>query len=100
MTDPKGDRSLAPHKRMDPDLFLRIVEEWKDGIVVRVAKAHQTGAVNSHEIIAMPTIAPGKEDQDYAVSFAVPSNASGVLFIMGRQSCDTNERQRRFLSCS
>ncbi len=91
MTDPKGDRSLASHKQADPDLFLRIVEERKDGIVVRGANAHQTGAVNSHEIIAMPAIALGKEDQDYAVSFAVPSNASGVLFIMGRQSCDTRK---------
>ena len=91
MTDPKGDRSLAPHKQADPDLFLRILEERKNGIVVRGAKAHQTGAVNSHEIIAMPTIALGKEDQDYAVAFAVPSNASGVLFVMGRQSCDTRK---------
>lgn len=54
MTDPKGDRSLALHKQADPDLFLRILEERKDGIVVRGARAHQTGAVNSHEIIAMP----------------------------------------------
>ena len=91
MTDPKGDRSLPPHSQADPDLFLRIVEERKDGIVVRGAKAHQTGAVNSHEIIVMPTIAMGKEDQDYAVSFAVPGDTSGVFFIMGRQSCDTRK---------
>ncbi len=91
MTDPKGDRSLASHKQAAPDLFLRILEERKDGIVVRGAKAHQTSAVNSYETSAMPTIALGKEDQDYAVSSAVPSNASGVLIIMGRQSCDTRK---------
>ena len=26
MTDPKGDRSLAPHKQDDPDMFLRVVD--------------------------------------------------------------------------
>ena len=55
MTDPKGDRSLAPSKQPDPDMFLHVVEKRADGIVVRGAKAHHTGAVNSHEIIVMPT---------------------------------------------
>ena len=35
MTDPKGDRSRAPHAQDDPDLFLRIKEVREDGIVVR-----------------------------------------------------------------
>jgi len=91
MTDPKGDRSLPPHKQADQDLFLRVVEERKDGIVVRGAKAHQTGAVNSHEVIVMPTIALREEDRDYAVSFAIPSDAAGITYIMGRQSCDTRK---------
>ena len=46
MTDPKGDRGLAPHQQEDPDMYLRIVEKRPDGIVVRGAKAHQTGAIN------------------------------------------------------
>jgi 4-hydroxybutyryl-CoA dehydratase / vinylacetyl-CoA-Delta-isomerase len=91
MTDPKGDRGLPPHQQADPDLFLHVVEERPDGIVVRGAKAHQTGAVNSHEIIVMPTIAMRAEDQDYAVSFALPSDAPGIIYIMGRQSCDTRK---------
>lgn len=91
MTDPKGDRSLAPSKQADPDLFLRVVERRPDGIVVRGAKAHQTGALNSHEIIIMPTIAMGPDDKEYAVSFAVPMNTKGILMIIGRQSCDTRK---------
>ncbi len=91
MTDPKGDRGLPPHKQPDPDQFVHVVEELEDGIVVRGAKAHQTGAVNSHEIIVMPTIAMGEEDRDYAISFALPSDAEGILYIMGRQSCDTRK---------
>ena len=91
MTDPKGDRSLPPHKQPDPDQFMHVVEERKDGIVVTGAKAHQTGAVNSHEIIIMPTISMREEDKDYAISFALPSDAKGIIYIMGRQSCDTRK---------
>jgi 4-hydroxybutyryl-CoA dehydratase / vinylacetyl-CoA-Delta-isomerase len=91
MTDPKGDRGLPPHKQPDPDLYLHVVEKRKDGIVVRGAKAHQTGAVNSHEIIVMPTIAMREEDRDYTVSFAMPSDAKGIIYILGRQSCDTRK---------
>ena len=91
MTDPKGDRSLAPHEQPDPDMYLRVVERRPDGIVVRGAKAHQTGILNSHEVIVMPTIAMSPEDKDYAVSFAVPLDTKGLFLIIGRQSCDTRK---------
>jgi 4-hydroxybutyryl-CoA dehydratase/vinylacetyl-CoA-Delta-isomerase len=91
MTDPKGDRGLPPSKQADPDLYTRVVEKRKDGIVVRGAKAHQTGAVNSHWILVMPTIAMTKEDADYAVYFAAPADAEGISYIYGRQSCDTRK---------
>ena len=89
MTDPKGDRSLAPHRQADPDLFLHAVEERADGIVVRGAKAHQTGAVNSHEIIVMPTMAMRPGDEAYAIAFAVPSDTPGITYVLGRQASDT-----------
>lgn len=93
MTDPKGDRSKAPHAQEDPDLFLRVVERRPDGIVVRGAKAHQTGIINSHEVIVMPTIAMGEDDKDYAVAFAVPVDTEGIYMIIGRQSCDTRKTE-------
>jgi len=91
MTDPKGDRSLAPSKQADADLFVHVVEKRTDGIVVRGAKAHQTGAINSHWILVMPTISMGPEDVDYAVSFVAPADAEGIFYIYGRQSCDTRK---------
>ncbi len=89
MTDVKGDRSLRPHQQKDPDLYVHVVERREDGIVVRGAKAHQTGAVNSHEVIVMPTRALGPEDKEYAVSFAVPIDAEGLINIFSRQTNDT-----------
>jgi 4-hydroxybutyryl-CoA dehydratase/vinylacetyl-CoA-Delta-isomerase len=91
MTDPKGDRGLPPSRQADPDLFTHVVERRKDGIVVRGAKAHQTGAINSHWILVMPTIAMTKEDSDYALSFVAPADAEGISYIYGRQSCDTRK---------
>lgn len=85
----KGDRSKRPHQQKDPDLYLHVVEKREDGIVVRGAKAHQTGAANSHEVIVMPTRALGPEDKDYAVSFAVPIDAEGLVNIFSRQTNDT-----------
>ena len=91
MTDPKGDRSLAPHQQSDPDVYLRVVERREDGVVVRGAKVHQTGITNSHEVIVMPTVAMRPEDRDYAISFAVPVDTKGLFMIIGRQSCDTRK---------
>ncbi|MBA4699171.1 MAG: 4-hydroxyphenylacetate 3-hydroxylase family protein [Ruminococcus sp.] len=91
MTDTKGDRALSPSQQADPDMYLRVVERREDGIVVRGAKAHQTGIVNSHEVIVMPTIALRPEDKDYAVAFALPADAKGIFMIYGRQSCDTRK---------
>ena len=99
MTDPKGDRSKAPHAQEDPDMYLRVVERRPDGIVVRGAKAHQTGICNSHEVIVMPTIAMGPDDKDYAVSFAVPVDTEGIFMIIGRQSCDTRKLEGSQMGC-
>jgi 4-hydroxybutyryl-CoA dehydratase/vinylacetyl-CoA-Delta-isomerase len=88
MTDVKGARGRRPHQQSDPDLFLRVVERRRDGIVIRGAKAHQTGAVNSHQLLVMPTAAMQAEDRDYAVCCAVPADEEGVVYIYGRQASD------------
>ena len=91
MTDPKGDRRLSPSQQKDPDLYVHVVERKKDGIVVSGAKAHITGAVNSHGHLVMPTAAMKAEDGDYAVCFYVPVDAPGVIHIFGRQTNDTRK---------
>ena len=93
MTDPKGDRSKAPHEQADPDMFVHVVEKRPDGIVVCGAKVHQTGSINSHWHIFMPTISMKEADKDYAVSFACPTDADGLYMVYGRQSCDTRKME-------
>jgi len=91
MTDPKGDRGKRPAEQTDPDLFLRVVARKHDGVVVRGAKFHQTGMLNSHEIIVMPTLAMRPGEEDWAICFAIPSNTEGIRFIYGRQASDTRK---------
>ncbi|MGE5185852.1 MAG: 4-hydroxyphenylacetate 3-hydroxylase family protein [Acidobacteriota bacterium] len=86
MTDPKGDRRKAPHEQ--PDMYLRIVKRTKHSLVVRGAKMHQTGVVNSHWIVAMPGRSLTADEADFAVAFAVPVDAKGVTLVYGRQPSD------------
>ncbi|HQU86910.1 MAG TPA: 4-hydroxyphenylacetate 3-hydroxylase N-terminal domain-containing protein, partial [Pyrinomonadaceae bacterium] len=89
MTDVKGDRSLSPHEQADPDLFVHIVKKTDKGVYISGAKAHQTGCLNSHWLIVMPTMRLTENDKDYAIVGAIPVEAEGITYIYGRQSCDT-----------
>jgi len=89
MTDAKIDRGKRPHELSDPDGYVRVVERRPDGIVITGAKMHQTGALNSHQALIMPTVTMGEQDRDYAVCCAVESDDPGIIYIYGRQSCDT-----------
>jgi 4-hydroxybutyryl-CoA dehydratase/vinylacetyl-CoA-Delta-isomerase len=93
MTDVKGDRSKGPAAQDDPDMFVHIVERRDDGVVIRGAKAHQTGCINSHWIVVMPTMRLTEADKDYAVVCAVPVTDPGLTYIYGRQSCDTRSME-------
>ena len=81
ITDAKGDRKRRAHEQDDPDLYVRIVERRKDGIVVRGAKLHITAASVIHELVVMPTKGMRQDETDYAVSFSIPVNTPGVKII-------------------
>ena len=93
MTDVKGDRSLTPSEQEDPDLFLHIVDRDDKGVYVTGAKGHQTGTINSHWMIVMPTMRLLENDKDYAIVGALPVDAPGLTYIYGRQSCDTRSME-------
>ncbi len=93
MTDVKGDRSKPPSGQADPDLYVRIVRRDAEGVYIRGAKAHQTGCINSHWLLVMPTLRLGPDDRDYAVVGALPVDAPGITYVYGRQSCDTRSAE-------
>jgi len=82
LTDVKGDRSLRPsQQKQHPDFYVRIVEERKDGVIVRGAKTHISQAPLCNEILIAPCRAMKEEDKAYAVAFGAPLNAKGVTMI-------------------
>jgi 4-hydroxybutyryl-CoA dehydratase / vinylacetyl-CoA-Delta-isomerase len=89
MTDPKGDRSKPPHQQSDPDLFLHVTRRDDKGLYLSGAKMHQTGAVNSHWLIVMPTMRMTEADRAWSVVGAVRVDAPGLTYIVGRQTNDT-----------
>jgi 4-hydroxybutyryl-CoA dehydratase/vinylacetyl-CoA-Delta-isomerase len=89
MTDVKGDRSRSPVEQADADMYLHISRRTAEGVYIRGAKAHQTGCVNSHWLIVMPTLRLKPEERDYAIVGALPVDAEGITYVIGRQSCDT-----------
>jgi len=81
ITDSKGDRSLSPGKQHDPDQYVRVVERRDDGVVIRGAKLHITGASLGHELLTIPTKRMKDGEEDYAIACIVPVNAPGVKIV-------------------
>jgi len=81
ITDAKGDRSRPPGKQDDPDAYVRVVDRQSDGVVIRGAKLHITGASLGHELMTIPTKAMKAGEEDYAIAAMVPVNAPGVKII-------------------
>lgn len=84
VTDVKGDRMLRPSdpKQRHGDYYVRVVDKNGQGIIVRGAKIHITGAAYANELFVVPCRAMTDGDADYAVAFATPVNAKGI-----RQVC-------------
>lgn len=80
-TDVKGDRAAGPSGQTDPSAYLRIVERRADGIVVRGAKVHTSCTPYANELIVLPTRAMGDADADWAVSFSLPVDTSGLTLV-------------------
>lgn len=91
MTDPKGDRGRRPMDQTDPDMFLRVVEHRPNGVVVRGAKFHQTGMLNSHEVMVMPTMGMKIGEEAWSICFSIPADTKGIHYIYGRQTSDTRK---------
>lgn len=78
ITDGKGNRTLAPSQQADPDAYVHVVKRSPEGIVIRGAKLHITGASFAHDLVIMPTKQMKQGEEDYAVACAVPLVADGV----------------------
>jgi len=81
LTEPRGDRKKRALDWPDPFLSVKIVEKKSDGIIVRGAKINISGAYVANEIVVLPQSAKRKDEGDYALSFAVPTDTEGMTYI-------------------
>ncbi|MDR3555983.1 MAG: 4-hydroxyphenylacetate 3-hydroxylase N-terminal domain-containing protein [Syntrophobacteraceae bacterium] len=81
LTEPRGKRSQRTIDWSDPFLSLKVVDKNKDGIFVRGAKINISGAFASHEMVVLPQAAHFEGEEDYAVAFAVPTDAKGITYV-------------------
>ncbi len=81
LTEPRGKRSQKTLDWPDPFLSLKVVERKTDGIVVRGAKINISGAFASHEMVVLPQSAHAQGEEDYALAFATPTDAEGIIYV-------------------
>lgn len=96
LTDAKGNRSLKASQQPDLDAHLRIVEEKKEGIVIRGAKLMICGVAASNEIFILPGTTYGEAEKDFAVACVVPRDIEGLTIIETRRPSDTREQEKGF----
>ena len=70
-----------PKEQPDKDVYLRVVEKRKDGIVVSGVKMSITQVAYADEMFVLPTRALMEDDSAFAVAFAVPADWEGVHLI-------------------
>uniref|UniRef100_A0A7C4EX07 Aromatic ring hydroxylase n=1 Tax=Desulfomonile tiedjei TaxID=2358 RepID=A0A7C4EX07_9BACT len=81
LTEPRGNRSKSTLDWPDPYLSVKLVEKRADGIVVRGAKINISGAYASHELVVLPQSSHFVGEEDYALAFAVPTDAPGITYV-------------------
>lgn len=96
ITDAKGHRKKRPSQQDDPDQYVRVVSRERDGIVIRGAKLHITGAPLVHEQVVLPTKSMKPGEEEYAVACSVPSNAEGLKIVNTTNAPRGGEDLRHF----
>jgi 4-hydroxyphenylacetate 3-monooxygenase oxygenase component len=92
LIDPYGDRSKGPAEQDDPDWYLRIVEETKDGMIVRGAMVLATLGPLADELLVYRVRPLTEKDRDYSMAFAIPVATPG-LKLLCRESFDRGQRK-------
>src|SRR3984957_11210277 len=81
ITDAKGKRALPPSRQEDSDAFVHVVDRGPDGVVLRGAKLHITGASLGYDLMTIPTKSMKDGEDEYAIGCAVPVSSPGIKII-------------------
>ena len=88
---PTVDRTKPPHQQYVPNLYVSVLEERDDGIVLRGAQMLGTGSVLSDYIFVSCILPLPEGAEDYAFSVVVPNNAPGLKIYSRRSYADDTQ---------
>jgi 4-hydroxyphenylacetate 3-monooxygenase oxygenase component len=92
IVNPQTDRSKGSHQQGDEYAHLGVVEETKEGLIVRGAKMLATHGPTADEILIYPQPGIREGEEKYVLAFGIPCATKGLRFICrepfddGRQS--------------
>ena len=91
IVNPQTDRTKGSHQHEDAFAHLGVVEETKDGLIVRGAKMLATHGPTADELLVYPL--PGLRDGEerYVLAFGIPTSTPGLRFIC-REPFDAGEQ--------
>jgi 4-hydroxyphenylacetate 3-monooxygenase oxygenase component len=91
IVNPQSDRSRGSHEQDDAFVHLGVVEETKDGLIVRGAKMLATHGPTADELMIYPQPGIRAGEERYVLAFAVPAATPGLRFIC-REPFDAGEQ--------
>jgi len=94
-TDVRGDRTKRPLEQEHPDFYLHVVKKTADGIIVRGAKTQPEGCFAVHEHVICPHMPFRKGEEDYAVSFAIPTGTKGMTYVLQDTPLEAERRESK-----
>jgi len=81
IVNPQTDRSKGSHQQGDEYAHLGVVEETKDGLIVRGAKMLATHGPTADEILIYPQPGIREGEEKYVLAFGIPCATKGLRFI-------------------
>ncbi len=81
IVNPQTDRSRSSHQHDDQFAHLGVVEETKEGLIVRGAKMLATHGPTADEILVYPQPGIREGDERYVLAFGIPASSKGLRFI-------------------
>jgi len=81
IVNPQTDRSKGSHEQSDQFAHLGVVEETKEGLVVRGAKMLATHGPTADELLVYPQPGIREGEERYVLAFGIPCATKGLKFI-------------------
>lgn len=91
IVNPPSDRSKGSHQQDSAFTHLGVVEETKDGLIVRGAKMLATHGPTADELLIYPQPGIREGEERYVLAFGIPTSTAGLRFIC-REPFDTGEQ--------